>query len=295
MLWLRRPWRAYLRSVKPSPFHIVGPNNPAHPVIVSVPHAGRVYPDGLIAHARVDPAVLQRLEDRHADALAVGLVEAGYTVLIADIARAWIDLNRGEEEWDRQIVGDAPPPPHPNRRVRAGLGLVPASLHPHGPLWRSSLSVAELNRRIETVHRPWHQAVARHLSAAQDRFGAALLFDLHSMPRQSRGTPQLVIGDRHGATASGELVDLLLGIAEGAGLSVARNSPYAGAYGIERHGRRGSAIEAVQVEIDRSLYLDDVGHPRAADVRRIGAMLRRMADAAGSWLTSGMEFPLAAE
>lgn len=277
------------------PFHIVGPAPPLRPVVVSVPHAGRIYPSETLDRARVSPSVLQRLEDRYADALAGELAAAGYTILVADIARAHIDLNRNEHEWDRQVVADAPPPPHPNRRVRAGLGLVPASLHPHGPLWRAPLTMVDLEQRIAAVHRPWHQALSTALAATRDRFGAALLLDLHSMPRQSGGAPELVIGDRHGLTASAELVDHLLGIAEGAGLKVARNIPYAGAHSIECHARRDNRMEAVQIEIDRSLYLDDVGRPRATDVRRIGALLCRMADVASNWLTDHPDLPLAAE
>ncbi len=278
-----------------SAFHLLGPTQPQRPVVVSVPHAGRDYPPTMLAEARVPMVVLQRLEDRYADALARPLADAGCTVAIASIARAWIDLNRAEDEWDSQIVCDAPAPPSPNRRVRAGLGLVSTRLYPHGSLWRSSLSHAQLLDRIAAVHRPWHQTLESLLTAAQHRFGAALLIDLHSMPRQPGATPQLVIGDRHGQTATPELVEQLLGIGEGAGLSVARNTPYAGAHGIERHGRRGSGIEAVQIEIDRSLYLDADGQPLPMQVARIARLLLRMAQTAEDWLIGPARFADAAE
>ena len=276
-------------------FHLLGPEQPQRPVIVSVPHAGRHYPAPLLATARVPAVVLQRLEDRYADALVADLSNGGFTVSVALTARAWIDLNRAEDEWDGQIVRDALAPSTPNHRVRAGLGIVPVRLHPHGALWRSSLTYTELVERIETIHRPWHEKIESLLMAAYGRFGSALLLDIHSMPHQAGGGPQLVIGDRHGQTATPELVEHLLGLAEGAGLSVARNAPYAGAHGVDRHGRRGSGREALQIEVDRSLYLDANGFPLPVQVARIARLLRRMAEAAEDWLLGSVRLADAAE
>ncbi len=277
------------------PFHIIGPPTPNRAVIVSVPHAGRVYPPELLASARVSQSVLERLEDRHADALSRGVADAGFTVIVADMARACIDLNRDENEWDSQLLADAMTGGISNNRVRAGLGIVPTRLHQAGELWRRRLSRNELESRLETVHRPWHRSIALLLEAARRRFGAALLIDLHSMPRQPGGAPQFVIGDRHGQTASVELVDRLLGLAEGHGLSVARNAPYAGAYGIMRHGRRDSAVEAVQIEFDRSLYLAEDGSLDAGRSAPLARLVAQMAALAHAHIADGSAFSMAAE
>lgn len=264
-------------------------------MIVSVPHAGRHYPPDLLAAARVSRAVLERLEDRHADRLADAAASQGFTVIVADMARAYIDLNRDESEWDAQMLSDAIPLGSVNSRVRAGLGIVPNRLHTVGDLWRQRIGRDELERRLEAVHRPWHRSIATLLEAARARFGAALLIDLHSMPRQPGGAPQFVIGDRHGQTASSELIDRLLGIAEGHGLSVARNAPYAGAHGIARHGRRGSGREALQLEFDRSLYIDADGNADSANTASLAQLVARIATAAEDVITGADDIPMAAE
>lgn len=282
-------------SAAGAPFTLIGPREPDRPVIISVPHAGRHYPGHLVGEARVQLAVLERLEDRHADVLASAAAAAGFTVLIANHARALIDLNRGEEEWDAQLVADAPSPVAPNQRVRAGLGLVPVRLHPHGELWRQRISHDELERRLATIHRPWHETVAAMLASARQRFGRAILIDLHSMPTQPGGAPQMVIGDRYGLTASSRLVESLLAMGEGEGLNVARNAPYAGAHGIMRHGRPAAGVEAMQIEFDRSLYLGADQRPEPAGTRRIAGLLLAMARAAADWQPTAQPWPAAAE
>lgn len=278
------------------PFTLVGPREPQWPVIIAVPHAGRDYGSHLADAARVPMPVLQRLEDRYADVLSGAASAAGFTVLIANSARALIDLNRAEDEWDSQIVSDAlPSAAAANQRVRAGLGLVPTRLHPHGELWRQRIDRSELERRLERVHRPWHRTIEQMMASAQRRFGRAVLFDLHSMPTQPGRRPEMVIGDRFGLTASAQLVESLLAMGEGAGLSVARNSPYAGAHGVLRHGRPQTGMEAVQIEFDRSLYLAADQRPDEAGSARLADLLLAMARAASQWVDDAQRWPLAAE
>lgn len=282
-------------SVPVPPFVTLGPIPPQRPVILSVPHAGRHYPQSLLDAARVPWAVLQRLEDRHVDQLSNAAVAAGFTVVVAQFARALIDLNRGEEEWDGQQVHDALPPASPNQRVRAGLGLVPVRLHPYGELWRGRLNQVELERRLSEVHRPYHSQVADLLAAARRQFGGAVLLDLHSMPTQAGGEPHCVLGDRYGLTASAELADALLALAQGAGLIATRNSPYAGAHGIERHSNPSQGVEAVQVEFDRALYLDATGEAERHGCDGMARLVARMAHTAESHLFAQRGLPLAAE
>lgn len=279
----------------PPPFTVDGPIPPERPVIVAIPHAGRHYPPELLAMARVHHSVLQRLEDRHVDALAAGVIAQGTTVVTATIARAYLDLNRAEDEWDGALVADAVPPPMVTARVRSGLGIVPRRLHPAGDLWRRRLTHAELLARVEAVHRPYHALIATSLAAAQARFGHAVLIDLHSMPRQSGGTPQFVVGDRHGSSAGNELVDRLLATAEGHGLTVARNAPYAGAYGIIRHGQPAVGREAVQIEFDRSLYCDSQGRPHLARIAPLAGLVAALVAVAEDHVFSRSPDRLAAE
>lgn len=287
---------AAMDAALPAPYRLTGTVRPATPVVLTVPHAGRFYPSVLDRMARVPRAVLERLEDRHADALAATAAAQGFAVLVASVARAFIDLNRSEDEWDSLLVGDDRPRIAPAHRVRAGLGLVPRRLMPEGELWQRPLRRFELEQRINAIHRPWHGEIERLLGLARSAgAGRAVLIDLHSMPTQPGGSPQFVVGDRHGLTASSELVDRLLAEGEGAGLSVARNAPYAGAHTIQRHANRRAGVEAVQVEFDRSLYLDAHGQPDPAAVERIGALVARLAHVAADHAAGSSRWPLAAE
>jgi N-formylglutamate amidohydrolase len=233
------------------------------PLIFAVPHAGRDYDDALIERARVTPGTLTRLEDRFADLLTHDLIAQGECVLIARKPRAMIDLNRDECEIDPQSIADLPRTvrPHSSAKVRGGLGLIPERLAYAGALWRHPLPYVEMVRRVEQVHRPYHAALADALDGAAKARGAALLIDVHSMPPilpgavQSGNPPRIVLGDRFGRSAAARLTDLAAGIARAHGLEVAINTPYSGNHILERHGWPARGIHAIQIEIDRSLYL----------------------------------------
>jgi len=241
-----------------APFYRIGPERPVLPVILSVPHAGRDYPPALIDSARVPLSVLEALEDRLVDRLIWRAVAAGATAFVATSPRAAIDLNRDEREVDPAMI--APPPPAhsllPSARTRGGLGLVPARLAGAGALWRGRISRDELKRRVETVHRPFHSALASALASAKQRFGAAILLDCHSMPPRPHGEAKVIFGDRHGRTIAPSLLDAALGATRTLGYAVACNDPYAGGHVIERHGKPAGQVHALQLEVDRSAYLD---------------------------------------
>ena len=250
----------------PPPFRRLGPARPGSPVVLSVPHAGRAYSDGLLAEARLSRARLESLEDRLVDRLVWRAVEDGAAALIADSPRAEIDLNRDERELDPAMVLPRPPADSTleSPRTRGGLGLIPARIAGSGAIWRQRIAAAEVTRRIERIHRPYHQAIAAELNAARARFGVAILLDCHSMPpRGTGGDAPVVLGDRHGGSMAEALVAAAEGAARGAGFRVARNAPYAGGHITERHGRPQRGIHALQLELDRSLYL-------APDLRTTG-------------------------
>lgn len=255
------------RAPLPSP--IVHPRRGAPvPVMLSVPHSGREYPHWLIANAAGGRCALEGLEDPLVDRLVWRAMGRGIGGVIARAPRAAIDCNRAANEIDPCVIADAGCDPV-GVRARGGLGIVPSRGVPHGRLWRRPIDQAELDRRIAEAHAPYHQAIADGLDQLVDEYGFALLIDCHSMPDRP-GQAQVVLGDRHGGSASPWLAREAARIARSAAWSASLNDPYAGGYVVERHGRPERGVHAVQVEIDRSCYL-------ANDMRRPGPGFDRAA------------------
>ena len=234
------------------------------PLLFAVPHAGRTYPSDDLERARVGLDVLARLEDRFADLLIDDLLEQGYHAIVARQPRAIIDLNRDEREVDLRGISGAPWSfrGQSSAKLRGGLGLIPERLASAGDLWKTPLPYEALCRRIARIHRPYHDALSAALNATQARYGCALLIDVHSMPplRETgtgRPTPQVVIGDRFGSSATARLTDLCADLITRRNIAVAINTPYSGNHILERHGRPERGIHAIQIEFDRALYLDE--------------------------------------
>lgn len=248
----------------PPPFFRIGPERPVSPVILSVPHAGRDYGPHLLNAARLRKDVLETLEDRLVDRLIWRATALGMTAFVARAPRLEIDLNREEREIDPSLI--APPLASgglvQSARTRGGLGLIPSRITGSGPIWRERIPRAELERRIGTIHQPYHGALAGALAEARARFGDAVLLDCHSMPPRHRsdndGTrpATIVFGDRHGTTIGADLLDAAVTASRAMGYRTACNAPYAGGYIVARHGKPGTGIHALQIEIDRSAYLD---------------------------------------
>ena len=242
-----------------SAFRRVGPESPDSPVVLSVPHAGRRYSDALLNAARLTRGKLETLEDRLVDRLVWRAVAQGAVAIVAEIPRAEIDLNRDERELDPALIS---PRPHPasvdeSPRTRGGLGLVPARIAGAGAIWRQRIPAWEIERRLERVYRPYHAALEAALAAARARFGVAVLLDCHSMPPRSDPArqPPVVLGDRYGTSLAPLLIDAAETAVRDSGYPVARNAPYAGGEITRRYGRPAEGLHALQIEIDRSLYL----------------------------------------
>jgi N-formylglutamate amidohydrolase len=243
------------------PFTRIGPDIPASPVVLAVPHAGRSYPPSLLRASRLPLDKIETLEDRLVDRLVWRAVANGSSALVANATRAEIDLNRDEREIDPASVVPSLPPRSTlqSARTRGGLGLIPSRIPGAGSIWLHRIGQDEVRRRVEVIHRPYHQALAQCLASARERFGIAILLDCHSMPPRNMeaGDPGLVFGDRHGTSIAPELVEAAIAAARQAGFTAGRNNPYAGGYTTALHGRPASGIHALQLEIDRALYLDE--------------------------------------
>jgi N-formylglutamate amidohydrolase len=225
------------------------------PVLLSVPHSGRDYPDWLVALASGGRPALVTLEDPLVDRLAWRALARGVGAVVAHAPRAAVDCNRAEDEIDPAVIEGG----HRQRltaRARGGLGIVPARTPAHGFLWRRAITGQQLEERLDQAHRPYHRAIAEQLELLTDRFGCAILLDCHSMPPPPAGIPKIVFGDCHGRTADGWISHEAVRIAGDLGFTAGLNDPFAGGHIIDRHSAPARGIHALQIEIDRRAYLD---------------------------------------
>lgn len=273
-----------------SAFVLCAPQPSTIPVLIAVPHAGRTYPPTVFERMRNPGTTTVRLEDRYADMLAERVAETtGASLLVAQAPRAMIDLNRAPDDVDWDMFSRGRPDRlgsyEPGRRARSGLGLIPRRLPGLGELWKRRHEHSDLEDRIAQIHEPYHECLMQELVQLRERWGAALLLDLHSMPplpRQGSNWPaEFVLGDRFGASCSGALVASSFAYFAEMRRAIAHNRPYAGGYVLERHAAPESGIHAFQLEIDRTSYLDphqaEPGNGFGAMVHLLSGLVRRLA------------------
>ena len=263
------------------------------PVLLSVPHSGRSYPDWLLADSAGGLASLASLEDPLVDRLVWRALGRGCGAVIAQAPRAAVDCNRAENDIDPSVIDGA----YRGRvtpRARGGLGIVPSRTQQHGYLWRRPVTPAQLGARLDQAHRPYHRAIEDLLSLLLDRFGCALLIDCHSMPPPLQRTPPVVIGDLKGQAADAWVSEEALHIARRCGFEAGLNEPFAGGHVIDRHGRPRRNVHALQVEIDRSRYLcGDLREP-GAGFDHAASLIERLAVELGEALLA-RQYATAAE
>jgi N-formylglutamate amidohydrolase len=234
------------------------------PVVVDVPHAGRRYPESFVAGSRLSAHSLRRSEDAFVDLLFQDVVALGAPLLVAEFPRAYLDVNREPYELDPRMF-DGRLPGFANTRsarVAGGLGTVPRIVGDGQDIYRGRLPVEDALWRIETIYRPYHATLRDLIARTANRFGAAVLVDAHSMPASSlkrEGMPlaDIVLGDRYGTSATAAIVDIAESALRASGFRVARNRPYAGGYITEAYGEPQRGRHALQIEITRSLYMDE--------------------------------------
>jgi N-formylglutamate amidohydrolase len=272
---------------------IVQPPRGELPVLLSVPHSGRDYPDWLNGLASAGKASLTLLEDPLIDRLVWRAVQRGCAAVIAQAPRAAIDCNRAEDEVDPSVIEGARRG-QATARARGGLGIVPARTQQHGYLWRRAVTQAQLEERIVQAHRPFHRAIEEQLGLLHDRFGCALLLDCHSMPPPPAGVPPVVFGDCRGRTAEAWLSAEAMAIARRTGFEAGLNDPFAGGHVIERHAAPARGIHALQIELDRRRYLDKDLKSPGPGFDEAASLIEALAVGLGEALL-GQQFATAAE
>ena len=269
---------------------------PPTPIVFASPHSGRFYPDDMMAAAALDAQSIRRSEDAYVDDLIASAPQLGVATITARFARAYIDLNREAFELDPAMFADELPEFARARtaRVAAGLGAIARVVSEGQEIYARKLTFAEARARIEGAHKPYHAALAELIAEAHAAHGFAILVDWHSMPAAAarsggRERPcDIVLGDRFGAACAGVLPTRVERELESMGYRVARNTPYAGGYTTEHYGRPARRVHALQIEINRALYLDEASldlTPGFDDLRlRLEALTRTLAAADWSGL-----------
>lgn len=265
----------------PKAFHLDLPIDRRSCVVFASPHGSADYPASFIAQSQLDTLAIRSSEDAFVDSLFACAPDFGAPLLRAGVPRAFIDLNRSTDELDPALIEGARRHGH-NPRVASGLGVIPRVVANGRAIYGGRLPMVEAQRRIETYWYPYHAALQRLLDNAHDRYGEAILIDCHSMPheamdgvaRSARRRPQIVLGDRFGAAAAGDVVDRIEAAFASAGLTVTRNAPFAGAYVTQAYGRPSRNQHAIQVEIDRALYMNEARIEPSADFDSFRTLLR---------------------
>ena len=270
------------------------------PVLLNSPHSGEVFPEAFLARSQLSRQEMRRASDLYVNRLVERAVAMGSTVMFAHLPRSFVDLNREPLELDPRLIAGTLPVEANTRslRVAGGLGTVPRVIGDQVEIYAGKLALDEALARIENCYLPYHGRLHRALAELQARFGRACLIDCHSMPSNSRTTglmPDLVIGDRFGASCRPELVALFEALARQEGFRVERNQPYAGGYITECYGRPDLGWDAFQIEINRALYMDErslephSGFPELA--RRLENMFAKFfAEQAFEFRTSDLHF-----
>jgi N-formylglutamate amidohydrolase len=245
-------------------FETIRPRRLTAPLVFNSAHSGRDYPERFLKMTRLDHLSIRQSEDAFVDELFARAPHLGTPLLRAHFPRAYLDVNREPWELDPTMFVE----PLSERfnttspRVAAGLGTLARVVAENKPIYRERLTLDDARMRIEGIYQPYHATMQKLLTEAHSSFGVAVLIDCHSMPRLARTgdrlAPDVVLGDRYGTTCASTLADLAEMVFAGAGLRVARNRPYAGGFCTRTYGRPQHGVHALQIEISRHLYMNEV-------------------------------------
>lgn len=240
------------------------PENRTTSVVFASPHSGRNYSTAFLRKTVLDELAIRSSEDAFVDLLFADAPSFGAPLLLAKSPRSFVDLNRNIDELDPALVDGVRQISH-NPRIASGLGVIPRVVSNGRSIYRGKISRMDAEMRLADHWKPYHTTLETLIEQSHQMFGEAILIDCHSMPHEAiKGTtrrgvpkPQIVLGDRFGTAASSDVVDRIEAAFTRAGLKVARNAPFAGAYITQHYGRPSRRQHVVQVEIDRSLYMNE--------------------------------------
>ncbi|HEY8431445.1 MAG TPA: N-formylglutamate amidohydrolase [Sandaracinaceae bacterium] len=264
-------------------FSLTPPRGAETALLVEVPHAGLAVPESVRDEVAVSSDVVLRDSDVYVDKLYARTPDAGATLLVANVSRYVVDLNRAPDDVDPQTVPD-----HPDPRGVQPRGVVWRVTTDGQPALREPLTFAALEERLRRFHAPYHAAIERELSRKRERFGFAVLLAAHSMPSTSRGgasqpRADVVPGTRGRTTADARLIDLVDSHFREAGLTVRHDDPYRGGWSTAHYGRPAEGWHAIQVELNRALYVDEeTGRPKDGDFEAIEALVYELARRVGA-------------
>ncbi|MBY3467908.1 N-formylglutamate amidohydrolase [Rhizobium laguerreae] len=270
-------------------FEVHEPVSQTIPFVYNSPHSGRIYPPEFIAQSRLEGIAIRRSEDHYVDELFGSAVALGAPLLAANFPRAYLDVNREPYELDpRMFDGLLPPYANVNSlRVAGGLGTIPRIVAENMEIYARRLPVQEGLDRVEAVYKPYHAALRRLIARTHVQFGFGVLIDCHSMPGNVRvagstARPDFIIGDRYGTSASAELSRAAIAILEEMGFAAIRNKPYAGGFITEHYGRPSRGLHALQIEVNRAIYVDELTLEKRGDFAAVADavadFMQQMAD-----------------
>src|SRR6266496_2510886 len=271
------------------PFEILEPAEGRGPVVFNSPHSGNVSPRAFLTSSRLEITTLRRSEDSFVDELHLGVVRRGYPLMRAHFPRCYIDVNREPYELDpRMFEGRLPSFANTrSMRVAGGLGTVARVVGDSQEIYDQRLPVDDALRRIECLYKPYHRALRRLLARIHSDFGAAALIDCHSMPstggaKEERPRADIVLGDRYGTSCVAAISETMESTLRELGYLVSRNKPYAGGFITEHYGNPATGLHAIQLEINRALYMDERRFERSPSFAGVAADLETLAERLGA-------------
>ncbi len=272
----------------------------AHPALLLVsPHNGREYPADVLQWMNADMHTLRTLEDPQMDVLLAGARAIGAAQLLARYARCCVDLNRGADELDPKLIRMHGMMPSNTPRVRQGLGVVPRVANLGQPLYRGFLPMEEAQRRLKAYYHPFHAQLAHWAEITTATHGSAIMLDWHSCPPhlpEGYAVADIILGDAHGTACAPWLVDVVEAAFARHGLHVARNTPYAGGHITRTYGNPKVGMHALQIEVNRALYWDEVRFALNSNALTIQAIITKVIRNVASYLPNAeMGLPIAAE
>ncbi len=281
-----------MREVKDEldpPFEIIEPAEWRGPVVFNSPHSGNVYPHAFLTASRLDTSTLRRSEDSFVDELVLGVVQRGYPLMRAHFPRCYVDVNREPYELDpRMFEGRLPSFANTrSMRVAGGLGTVARVVGDAQEIYGQRIPVDDAIRRIEGLYKPYHRALRRLFTRVHRDFGSAVLIDCHSMPstagsKDERPRADVVLGDRYGTSCVTAVAETIEATLRSQGYSVSRNKPYAGGFITEHYGNPAAGLHAIQLEINRALYMDERRFERSPSFAGLAVDLETLAERLGA-------------